>query len=62
MRTRICTQVCKFLEMISKDGMCSLQGPDPLSGGLAGQHLFLCQPQFPSLHTRLPHPSSQHLL
>ena len=28
----------------------------PLSGGLAGQRLCLCQPQVPSLHTCLPHP------
>ena len=54
MHTRICTQVCKFLEMISKDGMCSLLRLTSLSGGLVGQHLFLCHSSSPSTH--LPPP------
>ena len=54
MHTRICTQVCKFLEMISKDGMCSLLRLTSLSGGLVGQHLSLCHSSSPSAH--LPPP------
>ena len=48
--TRICTQVCKFLEMISKDGMCSLLRLTSLSDGLVGQHLSLCHSSSPSVH------------
>ena len=54
MHTRICTQVCKFLEMISKDGMFCLLRLTSLSGGLAGQSLSLCFPSSPSAH--LPPP------
>ena len=54
MHTRICTQVCKFLEMISKDGMLCLLRLTSLSGGLAGQSLSLCFPSSPSAH--LPPP------
>ena len=62
MHTRICTQVCRFLEMISKDGMCCLLRPDlclrwpgwlvPLC---VSAHVVLCIPTSPT-------PSSQHPL
>ena len=62
MHTRICIQVCKFLEMISKDGMCCLLRPDlclrwpgwpaPLC---VSAHVALCTPASPT-------PSSPHRL
>ena len=62
MHTRICTQVCTFLEMISKDGMCCLLRSDlclrwpgwpaPLC---VSAHVALCTPVSPT-------PSSQHPL
>ena len=61
MHTRICIQVCKFLEMISKDGKCSLLRPDlclrwpgwpaPLC---VSAHVALCTPASPTPSS--PHP------
>ena len=53
---RICTQVCKFVEIIS-DGMCCLLRPDL---PLRGQHLSLCNPHVPLCTLASPTPSSQH--
>ena len=50
MHSRICTQVCKFLEVISKDGMCCLLRLTSLSRGLTCQYLSLCHPTSPSAH------------
>ena len=62
MHTRIFIQVCKFLKMISKDGMNSLLRPDhclrwpgwPVPLCMSAP-VALCTPAFPT-------PSSQHLL
>ena len=56
MHTRTCIQVCKFLEMISKDGRCCLLRLESLSGGLTGPHLSLCLPtsSSPPLPLSLP--------
>ena len=54
MHTRICTQVCKFLEMISKDGVFCLLRPDfPLR--CPGWPALSCAAPRPPLHTCLPH-------
>ena len=53
MHTRICTQVCTFLEMISKDGMCCLLRLTPSRVALLA-HTSLCCPSSPSAH--LPPP------
>ena len=55
MHTRICTQVCKFLEMISKDEICCLLRPDLLLRWSGCSHLSLCCPSSPSAH--LPPPA-----
>ena len=54
MHTRICTQVCKFLEMISKDEICCLLRPDLLLRWPGCSHFSLCHPSSPSAH--LPSP------
>ena len=54
MHIRICTQVCKFLEIIS-DGMCCLLRPDlPLRWPSRPAPLSL-SPTCPPLHTHLAH-------
>ena len=54
MHTRICTQVCKFLEMISKDEICCLLRPDLLLRRSGCSHLSLCCPSSPSAHLPAP--------
>ena len=53
--TRICIQVCKFLEIISKDGMCCFLRPD-LSLRCPGWPAPPSAAPHPPLHTCLPHP------
>ena len=62
MHTRICTQVCKFLEIFPKDGVCcflradlALRWPGWPAPLCVSAHVFLCTPA--SLT-----PSSQHPL
>ena len=55
MHTRICTQVCMFLEMISKDGMCCLLRLTPSQVAWLASTSLCVSPRRP-LHTCLPHP------
>ena len=55
MHTRICTQVCTFLEMISKDGMCCLLRLTPIQVAWLASTSLCVSPRGP-LNTCLPHP------
>ena len=55
MHSRICTQVCKFLEMISKGGMCCLLRLTPSQVAWLASTSLCVSPRRP-LHTCLPHP------
>ena len=59
---RTCTQVCTFLKVISKDGMCCLLRPDlPLRWSCWPAPLFVC-PIVLLCTPASPTPSSQHPL
>ena len=55
MHTRICTQVCMFLEMTSKDGMCCLLRLTPIQVAWLASTSLCVSPRGP-LNTCLPHP------